>query len=165
MFFILFVASAISTREQCPPGTEYFFNQVFEKEIPSDGWYYFYTTHQLRDTPLNYAIKSDNPITLFINHHSTCPDENDEPHAVILGGDQLTRVSIPVESDIKLVVNGIKGPPGTKFTIGLEGQQTTKKRFHPGLKLFLIFIVMFTIAISFFLFCVVPPKKEKLKYY
>lgn len=163
MIFLFLTTFTLSEREQCPPGTEYFFDQEIRKKIPESGWYYFYTSHQLRTKPLFYAIKSEKPAKLFINQHSSCPDENDPVHAEIPGNNELLRVHIPVESEIKIVVNGVKGVPGTNITIGLEGQHDKKKKVPIGLKLTLTFFAMLTVTLIYFCYCVIPPKKEKIK--
>ncbi|KAK8890059.1 hypothetical protein M9Y10_034818 [Tritrichomonas musculus] len=163
MLFILLSAFCLSEKDQCPPGTEYFFDQEIEKQIPESGWYYFYTSHQLRKKPLVYAIRSEKPITLYLNQHSSCPDEKDPPHAQIPGDNVLTRVNIPVESELKIVVNGVKGTPGSYFKLSLEGQHKKKKKFPIGLKLTLIFFGMLTVTLIYFCYCVIPPKKEKVE--
>ena len=161
MIFLFLTTFTLSEREQCPPGTEYFFDQQIQKQIPESGWYYFYTSHQLRTKPLVYSIKSDQPAKLYINQHSSCPDEKDPIHADIPGNNILTKVNIPVESELKIVVNGIKGTPGTYFTLSLEGQHKNKKKFPVGLKLTLIFFSMLTVTLIYFCYCVIPPKKQK----
>lgn len=163
MIFLFLTSFAFSEREQCPPGTEYFFDQEIKREIPEIGWYYFYTSHQLRKDPLIYSIKSEKPAKLYINQHSSCPDENDPVHAEIPGDNQVIKVHVPVESELKIVVNGVRGVPGTNFTIGLLGQHKQKKGVPVGLKLILTFFGMLTVTLTYFCYCVIPPKKQKEK--
>ncbi|OHT09002.1 hypothetical protein TRFO_22241 [Tritrichomonas foetus] len=161
MIFALLTCFALSEKDQCPPGTEYFFDAVIEKNLSNTGWFYFYTSHILREKPLSYAIKSQNPISLYVNGKSKCPDDMDKPLAEIPGGYKLTKVPVPVESEVGVVVNGVRGPPGTHFSIKLKGQHTKVKKFPVGLKLTLIFFGMLTVTVTYFLYCVIPPKKQK----
>ena len=160
MLFTLF-SLTLSTLKECPHGTEYFFNTVIEKKIPSTGWYYFFTSHVLREDPLVFSIKADKPISLYVNLNAKCPDDMDPSHAEIPGGNVTTNVEIPVSHDVSIIVNGIRGNPGTPFKIKMLGQEKKKKKVPNGLKLALIFIVMFGTTMIYFLYCVVTPKKKE----
>ena len=159
-FLCAFVVSEVGTG--CPPATRYLFDETVEIELEPRSWYYFYTSHALREEPLFYEIRSETPVKVYVSRKPKCPKEEDTPLAEVEGGNKSSSILVENESEMGIIVSGIYSEEGTKLRLKLLGQATKKRSGHPLIKLLLIFIAMSGAAITFFVKCVLPPlPKEK----
>ena len=163
MIFLILTLCTANSGTGCPPGTQYFFDQTIEIKIEPKSWFYFYTSHAQRVDPLFYEIKSENPVSVYVNLRPKCPTESDEPIALIGGGNKTERVFVQsAESHTGMIVNGLYSELGTKVQLKMLGQGKKKPLLSNFMKLTLLFLTMSLASATFFVKCVLPPiKKEK----
>lgn len=157
---ILTLLSILVAAETCPPGTEYYFDQVVERDVKKGSWFYMYTSHLMRKKPLVIAVRSDAPIDIYSDESTKCPTGSTPVLMHHEGNNRIKRVHVPVTSDLGVVSIAVKGEEDAHFTLALENQHKKKKKRHPGIKLTFVFIAMCATVYVYFVNCVLPPKKE-----
>ena len=156
MFFNLI--NFIICSKECPPGINYFFDQTINVTLNKNEWYYFITSHMLREKPLVISVKSNKTASIYQTKNTDCPTIED----ILLLNVENKKISkslVTIYSDIGIVILGIYSKENyNNIILKLENQSPPKKILTPTVKIFIILFIMISLAIGFF-FYVTEPKK------
>ena len=157
-FFVLF---SICSKE-CPPGVNYFFDQTVNTTVKPNEWYYFITSHMMREKPLTISVRTNGSAKIYQSKNTECPTEDDVFLLDVVQG-KVGRSKITIYSDIGITLIGIKGGSQvSNVLLKLENQSPPKKILTPVVKIVLILSVMVSMVIAFF-FYVTSPKRISRK--
>ena len=159
--FLFFTLS--SSTLNCPPGTNYIYEQTKNGTIKPNEWHYFMTSNtKTSEKPLFFTLECDNDLEVYQAKSADCPDEND---ILILDAKkgQKNKIQLQVYNEYGFINVGLKnGPNPTNFTYSLSSQTKAKMVLTPVKKLILLFAVMIGCVVAFFIYVTNPvPEHEK----